>query len=163
MHRAERLVSILLVAFGLGVMYYAHQYLKLGMMITPGAGFLPFWVGAALAILGVVWFVRMLPAARSPAPEKATPDEAESPAQPRPGGLLTRLLPGVALVVAYAWLFERAGFLVSTFVFMVGWQKIVERERWGRTLLIAAVCAGALYGLFSFLLKGVLPAGSWFG
>jgi hypothetical protein len=159
MRRAERPASLVLVTFGLGVMYYAHQHLKLGMMITPGAGFLPFWVGTALAILGVVWFVQTMLAGRA-AEEMGSPADA---AGPQDRGALSRLLPGVALVIAYAWLFERAGFLVATFVFMVSWQKLVERERWGRTLLIAAVTAGTMYALFSLLLKGVLPSGAWFG
>lgn len=163
MPRAERIASLILVFFGLGVIYYAHQHLKLGMMISPGAGFLPFWVGTALAILGVIWFAQtvVLAGPRPPA-DDGSRREAPAAPSPRPSRVLMRLLPGIALVIAYAWLFERAGFFVSTFAFMVGWQKIVERERWSRTLLIALVCAAAMYALFSCLLKGVLPAGVWF-
>jgi hypothetical protein len=71
-------------------------------------------------------------------------------------------VPGVVLVVAYAWLFERAGYFLSTVLFMVAWQKMVERESWLKSALVAVLCAGAMYALFSFLLKGVLPAGAWF-
>jgi NADH:ubiquinone oxidoreductase subunit H len=77
--------------------------------------------------------------------------------------MLSRFVPGVLLIVAYAWLFERAGFFLCTLLFMVGWQKIVERESWLKTALIAILCSGAMWALFSFLLKGVLPTGAWFG
>jgi hypothetical protein len=163
MRRAETVASIALVAFGLGVMYYAREHLKLGMMISPGAGFLPFGVGTAFVILGAVWFGTTLLARPTSAPEREASPETPVATTPRASPIVTRLLPGVLLVIAYAWLFERAGFFASTVAFMVGWEKIVEREGWGKTLAIALVCAGAMYALFSFLLKGVLPTGSWFG
>jgi hypothetical protein len=163
MRRTETIASIVVVALGLAVMYYARTYLKLGMMISPGAGFLPFGVGAAFVVLGGVWFAITLLAPPSPAPAAESPSDAPPAPAPAANPIVTRLIPGVLLVLAYAWLFERAGFFVSTVAFMVGWQKIVERERWGKTLLIALVCAGVMYALFSYLLRGVLPTGSWFG
>ena len=162
MRRSETIASIFLIAFGLGVMYYAREHLKLGMMISPGAGFLPFGVGTTLAILGAVWFATNLLAGRTATPAVERTAEAPVATAPTSNRILTRLVPGVLLVIAYAWLFERAGFFASTVAFMVGWQKIVEREGWGKTLLIALVCAGAMYALFSYLLKGVLPTGAWF-
>jgi len=60
MNRAEKVSSIVLVAFGLFVAFYSRQYLKLGKMITPGAGFLPYWIGIALAVLGGIWFLNTL-------------------------------------------------------------------------------------------------------
>ncbi|HEY5190940.1 MAG TPA: hypothetical protein VII77_03065, partial [Candidatus Deferrimicrobium sp.] len=60
MGRAERISSVVLVVFGLFVAFYSRQYLKLGRMISPGAGFLPFWIGIALAVLGAIWFLNTL-------------------------------------------------------------------------------------------------------
>jgi hypothetical protein len=163
MNRAERIASIVLVAFGLGVAYYSREILKLGKAITPGAGFMPYYIGLAMAILGGAWFVATF-LARGEAQEAASGDP-EAVAHERElhrQRILTRFLPGIALIVAYAWIFEGAGYFVSTVLFMVGWQKLVEREKWGKTVLIALVCAGAMWALFSFLLKGVLPSGSWF-
>ncbi|MBL0143184.1 MAG: tripartite tricarboxylate transporter TctB family protein [Betaproteobacteria bacterium] len=159
MNRSERIASAGLVAFGLGVAYHSHQHLKLGIMITPGAGYFPFWIGIALAVLGVLWFLMTLLARKTP--ESATPDDAAQ-ASERRRLVLARLVPGVLLVLAYAWLFERAGYFLSTVLFMVGWQKGVEREGWLKTAVVALLCAAAMYALFSFLLKGVLPTGAWF-
>ena len=55
MGRAERVAAAVVIGGGLAVAWHAHAHLKLGMMISPGAGFLPFWVGVALVILGTIW------------------------------------------------------------------------------------------------------------
>jgi putative tricarboxylic transport membrane protein len=162
--RSERIASVVLVALGLFVAFYSRQYLKLGIMISPSAGFLPYGIGIALAILGAIWFIHTLYArkAQGPAePECGSEDAAEGD-KPRRRRILYRFLPGVLLVLLYAWLFEKAGYIVSTALFMVGWQKVVEREGWLKTAVIALLCAGGMYTLFSYLLKVFLPTGTWF-
>lgn len=164
MDRAEKVSSVVLIAFGLFVAYYSRQYLKLGMMITPGAGFLPYWIGIALAVLGAIWFFKTLLARKGSGAggeESAAGDAAEEGKALR-GRILTKFLPGVLLVILYAWLFEKAGYIVSSALFMVGWQKVVEKEGWRKTAVIAALSAGCMYALFSYLLKVYLPTGTWF-
>lgn len=164
MNRAERIASVVLVAFGLAVAYYSREHLKLGIAISPGAGFLPYHIGLAMAVLGGAWFVATFVAggAAKEADAKDDPAAREAERHLHRQRILTRFLPGIGLILAYAWIFERAGYFVSTVLFMVCWQKLVERERWGKSLLIAFLCAGAMWALFSFLLKGVLPIGTWF-
>lgn len=164
MDRAEKVSSVVLVAFGLFVAYYSRQYLKLGLMITPGAGFLPYWIGIALAVLGAIWFFKTLLARKGSGAggeESAAGDAAEEGKALR-GRILTKFLPGVLLVILYAWLFEKAGYIVSSALFMVGWQKVVEKEGWRKTAVIAVLSAGCMYALFSYLLKVYLPTGTWF-
>jgi putative tricarboxylic transport membrane protein len=78
------------------------------------------------------------------------------------GRILSKFLPGVLLIILYAWLFEKAGYIVSTALFMVGWQKVVEREGWLKTAVISVLSAAFMYTLFSYLLKVFLPTGTWF-
>jgi hypothetical protein len=164
MERTERVASIVLVAFGLFVAFYSRQYLKLGIMISPGAGFLPYYIGIALTILGAIWFLKTLYGRKAPRPAEQE-SSADGTAQ-RDGlqrkRILYRFLPGVLLVLLYAWLFEKAGYIVATALFMVGWQKVVEKAGWLKTAVIAALCAGGMYILFSRLLKIFLPTGTWF-
>lgn len=164
MNRAESIASVLLTAFGLAVAWYSREHLKLGIAISPGAGFLPFYVGLALAALGLAWFVAtFLARHRVAAPDPSRPaQDIAHERELRNARILTRFLPGVALILAYAWVFEKAGYFASTVLFMVAWQKGIEREGWVRSLVVALVCAAAMYALFSFLLKGVLPSGTWF-
>ncbi len=163
MERAERIASVGLVAFGLFVAYYSREYLKLGILISPGAGFFPYWIGVVLAVLGGVWLLATFMAGKAPRPAEAEcgSTDAEQGKEPLPNRILYRFLPGVLLIVLYAWLFEKAGYFLSTVLFMVGWQKGVERQTWLKTAVIALLCAGGMYALFSYLLKGVLPTGTW--
>jgi hypothetical protein len=161
MNRAEKVSSIVLIAFGIFVAFYSRQYLKLGIMITPGAGFLPYWIGIALVVLGAIWFL----VARTESGAGGEGCDAGDAAAERKAlrrRILTKFLPGVLLVILYAWLFEKAGYIVSSALFMVGWQKAVEKEGWRKTAVIAVLSAGCMYALFSYLLKVNLPTGTWF-
>jgi len=164
MGRAEKVSSIVLVAFGLFVAFYSRQYLKLGRMITPGAGFLPYWIGIALAVLGAIWFLktRISRSGSGAGGEESVAGDAAAETKALRARLLSKFLPGVLLVILYAWLFEKAGYLVSTALFMLGWQKLVEKEGWLKTAVIAVLSAGCMYALFSYLLKVYLPTGTWF-
>ena len=164
MVRAEKVSSLVLIVFGLFVAYYSRQYLKLGIMITPGAGFLPYWIGIALTVLGAIWFLNTLLSRRRSGAggEERVAVNAAAEKEALRGRILSKFLPGVLLVILYAWLFEKAGYLVSTALFMVGWQKVVEKEGWRKTAVIAVLSAGCMYALFSYLLKVYLPTGTWF-
>jgi putative tricarboxylic transport membrane protein len=162
MSRSEKVSSVVLIIFGLFVAYYAHTYLKLGILIRPGAGFIPFYIGIALVILGIFWFFSTLITPKLSV--KKEPGCAGVPAADgsRRNLIISRLLPAILLVFFYAWFFEKIGYLISTFFFIIGWQKVVERERWLKTIISAVLCAAAMYGLFAYLLKIALPIGSWF-
>ncbi len=163
MERAERIASVILVLFGLFVAYYSRQYLKLGLMIRPDAGFLPYCIGIALTVLGAIWFFMTVYPRKAPIPAVALRrhgDAAEGD-ESRRKSILYRFVPGVLLVILYAWLMEKIGYIPSTALFMVGWQKGVEREGWLKTLIIAGLCAGGMYILFSHFLKVALPTGTW--
>ncbi len=58
----------------------------------------------------------------------------------------------------YAFLFERIGFFLSTVLFMLGWQIVVERQRWLKAVIITVLCAVAMYTLFKSLLHVELPS-----
>ncbi|MBE0603869.1 MAG: tripartite tricarboxylate transporter TctB family protein [Deltaproteobacteria bacterium] len=150
-HPAEKASAVVLIAFGFFVAWYSHHYLKLGRMIIPGAGFLPFCIGIVLVVLGAAWYARTLLLRR----------KLPAAGEPERSVIVHRLLPGVLLVVLYAWLFEKAGYIASTVLFMVGWQKLVEREGWVKTAIVAATSAAFMYVLFARFLRVFLPSGSW--
>jgi len=162
-HPAEKASAVVLIAFGLFIAWYSYHYLKLGRMIIPGAGFLPFCIGIVLAVLGAAWYARtLLVRPKHPAAGAAGgAADAATGGGPERSVILYRLLPGVLLVVLYAWLFEKAGYIASTVLFMVGWQKLVEREGWVKTAIVAATSAAFMYVLFARLLRVFLPSGSW--
>jgi len=108
--------------FGIFVTFYSYYYLKLGILITPGAGYMPFLCGIALIILGIVWRIQTM-IFKSPSPVKHAGEPSETACEVKaalvPGSWVKLCWAFVATVV-YAFLFERIGYLLSTLVFMLG-------------------------------------------
>ena len=160
MSKSDNVTNLIVFALGIFVVYHSYYSLKIGILITPGAGFLPFLCGLALIALGIVW---RLQTALFKAPPQAAKDEdptvsvCEVAPAPLPGSRVKLCLAFVT-TVAYAFLFERIGFFIATLLFMLSWQMVVERERWLKAIIITVLCAAAMYTLFSYLLRVELPS-----
>ncbi len=126
-------------------MYYAWHTLKLGSIHVPDAGFLPFLCGAGLAILGIVWILIL---------QWTKEQKNENSAEKR---LWHRPLLSLALMVLYGWAMEIVGYITSTLIFMVAWEKIIEREKWIKTMVISLLGTLAMYALFVYFLKVPIP------
>jgi hypothetical protein len=59
----------------------------------------------------------------------------------------------------FSFLFERLGFLISSFLFMVFLLKLVGGQRWVYTVGIAVLTSAACYLLFGRLSDTALPSG----
>jgi hypothetical protein len=160
MRKSDNVTNLIVIALGIYVVYHSYHSLKLGILISPGAGFLPFLCGIALIVLGLFWRLQtILSKSPSKADHAADPLSAVCEVEPTPLPA-SRLKLGLAFAstVVYALLFERIGFFVATLVFMLGWQMVVERQRWLRSIIITALCTAAMYTLFSYLLRVELPS-----
>ncbi len=114
----------------------------------PGAGFLPFWLGALMAILSIIL---VLNASRQP----VVP--AKQPVFPGGRTLLT-LGAVIAGLTVYILTLEILGFLVGTGLLTAFLLGVVEREKWYTTILVAALNSAGLYLVFQVLLGVNLPA-----
>jgi hypothetical protein len=164
MAKAERISAVLLVAGGVYVAAYSFHYLKLGILISPGAGFLPFVCGVFMIILAVLWLMTtFLPKQPASAETGDGHDISEAPVEdvPRLWGVPRKMILGLAVLIVYGWLFERLGYFLSTCLFMFGWQMLVEKESLLKAVIITALSAVILYTLFQYLLGVQLPPGSW--
>jgi putative tricarboxylic transport membrane protein len=141
----ERITALITVLGGMVIMYYAWHTLKLGSIHVPDAGFLPFLCGVGLAILGIVWILILQWEKRQ---------GNEGLAEKR---LWHRPVLSLALMVLYGWAMEVLGYITSTLVFMVAWEKIIEHEKWFKTALISVLGTLAMYVLFVYLLKVPIP------
>ena len=166
MDRVEKISAVITVAFGIFVMAYSYYSLKLGKMILPGAGFLPFGIGIALVILGVLWFVqKSMTRGKVCVPlmeDTCATVEVPSEAVDLVAGIPRKMLFGLAVLIVYAALFERIGYFLATLIFMFSWQMLVEKESWLKSLLITAIATITMYALFRYLLNVPLPKGPWF-
>ena len=165
MSKSDHLANLVVVALGVFVAYHSYYYLKLGILIAPGAGFLPFLCGLALIALAIIWRLQSMlfkPRLKAEAAEGALPAAGEAEAAPQPVSRV-KLVPAFATTVAYAVLFERVGFFMATLVFMLAWQLVVERQHWLKAVVITVLCSAAMYALFRMLLHVELPPNPLFG
>lgn len=160
MSKSHNVANLVIIALGIFVALYSYSFLKLGILITPGAGFLPFLCGMALIVLGIVWRIQTMilkfPARGKPAEEPSGAASETGPAALRDSRI--KLFLAFLATVIYAFLFERIGFFLSTVLFMLGWQIVVERQRWLKAVIITVLCAVAMYTLFKSLLHVELPS-----
>lgn len=145
MNRADVASSLVALALGAGVIH-AGLDLELGSPGDPGSGFMLFWVGVAMVGLSAIVLVNGV---RGPAPS-------------RPlwrGARWSKIVAVVAALVAYAWLLERLGFVLTTVLLLVFLFKVVEPQRWWVALTGAVASALIAYVVFKMWLGAQLPAG----
>jgi putative tricarboxylic transport membrane protein len=146
MRRADQITGILMLVFSLAVMEGARRMPPSGTF-GPGAGFLPFWLGVAMAALSIILLVN---ATREPA--------LAGGRAPFPTGW--KLLPIVETIgglAAFILLLETIGFLLAIALLTAFLLRIVEREGWLTTLTVSVANAGALYVVFKVMLGVSLP------
>jgi len=146
MRRADQITGIVMLVFSLAVMEGARRMPPSGTF-GPGAGFLPFWLGVAMAALSIILLVS---ATREPAPVGG---RATFPT----GWKLLPICETIGGLAAFILLLETLGFLLSIALLTAFLLRVVEREGWGTTLTVAVANAGALYIIFKVMLGVSLP------
>jgi putative tricarboxylic transport membrane protein len=146
MRRADQITGIVMLVFSLAVMEGARRMPPSGTF-GPGAGFLPFWLGLAMAALSIILLVS---ATRAPAPVGGR--------SPFPTGWkLLPIIEAIGGLAAFIFLLETLGFLLSIALLTAFLLRVVEREGWGMTLAVAVANAGVLYVIFKMMLGVSLP------
>ncbi|MEW5720016.1 MAG: tripartite tricarboxylate transporter TctB family protein [Chloroflexota bacterium] len=71
----------------------------------------------------------------------------------------------LGLMLIYAFIFERLGYPISTFLIFMAGVLVLDRRHLIRDAIIGLVISFGLYFAFTILLRVVLPAGplAWFG
>ena len=148
MKKADMITGVVLLALS-GFVILETWRMPPSATFGPSAGFLPFWLGMLLAVFATILFVS---AWRRQATEKDN-----NAIFPGKQALLAITLVLVGLAV-YILLIEILGYLADTFLFIVFLMKVVEREKWPMTLMVAVGTTAVLFLTFQFLLKITLPS-----
>lgn len=129
-----------------------------------GPGAFPIAAFSALVIAnlwllgtGLVWLVRDEREAAGAEAPQSLPRKEGRPEWLTIGGVLASLF-------AYAWIWHRAGFLVTSFLFVTVASALLtpsEKRSWLMSILLGLFVTGAIYGLFYGLLQLPLPAWEW--
>jgi putative tricarboxylic transport membrane protein len=147
MRRADQLTGFIVLIFSLALMEGARR-MPPSATFGPGAGFLPLWCGALLALLSVLLIVDAF---------RRSVDAAMKPVFP--GGRALLLLGTViAGLTVYILTLEFLGFLIGTGLLTAYLLGVVEKEKWRTTIIVAVLNSAALYIVFQKLLGVSLPA-----
>jgi putative tricarboxylic transport membrane protein len=129
--------------------------LRLGNFRTPGAGFLPFFAGALLAIFGLVLMLSTLLS-------QAREEKNEVDGKDRANRHWRRFLnPSLAVVILFGYilLLEPLGFLLTTFVCLLLLFKLSEPKKWVAPIVLSGSTAILSYLVFFVWLQCQLPKG----
>ena len=125
--------------------------LVLGDVGRPGAGFFPFYLALGLAVTSLALVLRSF---LSPVAKRSAQGAIEA-------RVLGKVVWVVSGLILYAYVFEKLGFLLSTFLVMVFLFRAVAAFDWRLTLGGALASALLSYLLFKVWLQVQLPAGPW--
>jgi putative tricarboxylic transport membrane protein len=118
----------------------------MGRFKHPGPGFLPFGLAIVLILLSLLLISINRKKPKSPVPFW-------------PHRTWFRPLLGVVILVFYALVIGKLGFLITTFIFLLIWMGVIERLRWRTLISISIGTTVALYLIFRLFLEVPLPLG----
>jgi putative tricarboxylic transport membrane protein len=139
-------LSCLLIglAFTLGGFHYGFGFWR-----DPGPGFLAIIFGILLMLLSIGLLGMTLVASQ---------ETAALPFWSSKGGWQPVLYSLLALI-GYTLILKRAGFILTTFLFIFFFLRLVCGKRWIVSVAVAMIFSFVSYGLFSVLLGTPLPMG----
>jgi putative tricarboxylic transport membrane protein len=140
--------SLFWLAMGIGVCYGGYD-LGLGSLHDPGGGFIFFWAGVIMAGLSIGVLVQSLR-------QKAEKGALRALWAGIPW---KKIVPVVAALFVYAYVFTPLGFILATVLLLIFLFKAVEPQRWSWAILGAVISTLAVYGVFRLLLNCQLPEG----
>jgi putative tricarboxylic transport membrane protein len=125
----------------------ASLRLHVGTFRAPGPGLFPLVTGGVLAVFSVLILLEARKKAEGLIPFWT------------PGADIKAIFLSFLVILIYALLLERLGFLASTLVFFLLISRFVSGHRWATAVLFAVVASVATYSVFKFLLRSPLPPG----
>ena len=144
------------IIVGVAICLYASK-MGLGSFHEPGAGFVAFVTGLFLILMGVLIVMgRKRGLQRIPKDEKREVSSSEASFLGSPA---FKLVYAVALLLFYASLLDRLGYVLTTFLVMFGLFCDPSRHRFGMALTAAFLSAGMTYVVFEMWLHSQLPRG----
>jgi putative tricarboxylic transport membrane protein len=150
MEHRDRLSSLILLVFSFLVCVQSYRLpVGIGSWHDPGPGFFPFWAGLIMGILSLIAYLKVL----------RTQGEDIGPWYSREKW--KKVLWILVIITAYAFVLERIGFVVSTFLLLFVLFRVVEKQRWGVAIGGSLVAAVLAFGIFDRWLKLQLPKGFW--
>jgi putative tricarboxylic transport membrane protein len=147
LRKSDIAVALLLAGLAGWLLLQANK-LAFGTLRVPQTAFFPTVLASLLLVFSVLLLFQSL-------------------RQPQSGAILQKIEPEawyrmgttLAILIGFAVILERLGFLLSTFFLMVLLLRASEAQSWLRIFIIALATAAVAYFIFAWLLNIPLPAG----
>jgi putative tricarboxylic transport membrane protein len=151
MKRKEAISAIVLLSFSIAISYQAGHY-PFGTVSKVGPGFVPFYLGIVLAVLSISILIKTI----------LKPKEEGRPAEGASGKRkLVRVFLVFFSMAAYAFLIDKLGFPITTFLFTLVLFKFIESYGWVSSTLGALGTSLGNYLIFDLWLQCQFPKGFW--
>ena len=156
-NREDRIASIVAAAFSLAyfVVAFFIPVPPLKQQLGPDA--FPKGIGVAMLILSGIYVLQQLRGGVKEDEERAVIIGAEEKIQGKVN--LKRIGFILVLMAFYAFVFERLGYAISTFVVFMAGVLYLDRRHLVRDGIIAVIASFVLYYVFTSVLRVQLPAG----
>ena len=145
MRRADRVAGAALLAVGVAFSAGALKFYSYWGPQGPGPAFLPFWLGAAMAVLAGLLLVGAVRSA-----------DAGAEWLPPAAGL-KRIGVVLGVTIVFVALLNVVGMILGTALFLIVLLRLLDRNPWPLTLSVAVATAGLIYLIFTFWLKVPFP------
>jgi putative tricarboxylic transport membrane protein len=146
---ANRLSALFWLLLGLTALFGSIK-IGLGTVREPGSGFLPFIASITIIVFAVIILVQSL----------GKDEERNRTLASLWRGLRWKRPLAVCIITAgYILLFERLGFALATFLFLMTLLKGMESIAWWKALLLSGFTTSLSYLLLSFSLESTIPKG----
>jgi putative tricarboxylic transport membrane protein len=145
----NRLSALFWLSVGISAQYGSIK-LGLGAVREPGSGFLPFIASITISLFALIIFIQ------SWGKDK---EKNRSLTSLWLGLRWKRPLAVCVITAGYILLFERLGFAIATFLFLMALLKGMESIAWWKALLLSGFTTSLSYLLLSFSLESTIPKG----
>lgn len=150
MRRYDFWTSIFWFTISILIIYYSRK-LGLGSFSNFGPGFVFYWTGIILGILAIILFIQTM---KQKGGERS---EKHDGAFKKVNWL--KIIGVVFSLTLYGVIYERLGFLVSTFLFIGFLLYSIGAKKWYVVVGVAFATSVLAYAFFELLLKTNLPKG----
>ena len=147
MKKTDLTSGIILMVLSLVMLLEAWK-LEIGTLNVPKEGLLPFVLAILLFVLSAVLISKSLNVKN-----ERTPSDKEL------GNWNLKRIGSIAGLLGFAFFFERVGYAVSAFGFLVFLLGVIERQKWWVVLTVALLTTLCSYLMLGSLLDSPLPRG----
>lgn len=146
MRKSDLISGLFLLAVSAGICITSLQ-LEVGKPNAPGSGFFPLLTGLVLGLFAMIIIIQ------------SRTQKGEWVRFWLPGANKRAILIAFFIILVYALLLERLGFLITTIFFFVMVSRFVSGHAWKTVAVFSLLASLTTYVVFKYLLRAPLPPG----